>query len=171
MKTRILSLLLIAIFAISTTTMAQQPEKRDKKPGQEKCIQKPHERKGCGMKNIFTPEQQEKVKQFRLESAKQIKPLRNQLNELKAHQQTLITADKANMDAIYNNIDKMSGVKAEIKKIKAKEHQEIRSILTEEQLIKFDMMKERKPERFRQRPGGKHMEMPMNGDAPEIDRQ
>lgn len=39
------------------------------------------------------------------------------------------------------NIDKISGVKADMAKIRAKQHQEFRSQLTEEQLIKFDTMK------------------------------
>lgn len=169
MKTKILSLLLIATFAISTTTMAQQSERRNEKPGKKECMQKPHDKKRCNMRDFFTLEQQEKVKEFHLQAAKNIKPLRNELNELKAHQQTLTTADKADMNAIYANIEKIAKTKAEIMKIKAKEHQDIRSILTEEQLIKFDMMKDRQngPEKFGERPMGKDMGKPMHGEKPE----
>lgn len=169
MRTKILSLVIIAVLAISTTAMAQQPQKNEGKQYKKECMRKPHERHGGEMDRFFTAEQQEKVKAFRIEAAKNEKPLRNELNELKAHQQTLVTADKADMKAIYANIDKMTEVKADMQKIRAKEHQDIRSILTEEQLLKFDEMRGREfgPERCGERPMGNNKGKGMNHNNPQ----
>lgn len=145
MKTRILSIVLIAVLAISTTAIAQNPKTGKRGSEQKAMMMKRHQQqKGERMANFFTEEQQIKMKELRLETAKLVKPLKNELNELKAKQQTLTTADNADLKAINNNIDKMSELKAGVAKIIAKQHQEIRSMLSDEQLIKFDMMKERK---------------------------
>jgi Spy/CpxP family protein refolding chaperone len=165
MKTRILSLVLIAIFAISTTAMAQEQKTKKGDSEKKEMMMKKHR---PDMKdrfdNFFTEEQQEKMKELRLETAKQVKPLKNQLNELKAKEQTLTTADKADLNAIYKNIDKMSSIKADIMKIMAKQHQEVRAMLSEEQLIKFDMMKEKRGKRHAENKGGE--EMHRGGDRP-----
>ena len=92
--------------------------------------------------NFFTEEQKETMKKIHLETAKKVKPLKNELHELAAHQKTLTTSDNADLKAINKNIDKMSEVKTEIAKIMAKQHQEVRSLLNEEQLLKFDAMQE-----------------------------
>ena len=76
--------------------------------------------------------------------AKQIKPLKNELNELNARQQTLTTADKADLKAINKNIDKMAALKADIAKIMAAQHQEVRGMLSEEQLLRFDARKNKR---------------------------
>jgi len=148
MKTRILSMLFIAVFAISTTAMAQNPKGEKRNPEQKEMMMKNRQKQMHDrFENFFTEEQQTKFKELRLESAKQIKPLKNELNELQAKQQTLTTADKADMKAINNNIDKMGKIKADIAKIMAKQHQEMRSMLTDEQLLKFDEMKARRGDR------------------------
>ncbi|MCY1721055.1 periplasmic heavy metal sensor [Prolixibacteraceae bacterium Z1-6] len=148
MKTRFLSIVLIAALAISTTTMAQNHKPVQHNPEQKDlAMKKQNTPKQDRFENFFTEEQLTKVKELRLETAKQIKPLRNELNELKAKQQTLTTADNADMKAINNNIDKMSKVKADLEKVMAKQHQEIRSMLSEEQLIKFDAMRNKKGNR------------------------
>jgi Spy/CpxP family protein refolding chaperone len=143
MKIRILTLTLIALFAISSATVAQNQERGKRNPEQREAFQKNRERVAHRMDNFFTEEQREQIKALRLETAKKVKPLRNELNELEARQQTLTTADKADMNAIYANIDKISEVKVEIQKIMAKQQQDTRLLLTPEQLLKFDAMKGR----------------------------
>ncbi|WP_346861924.1 periplasmic heavy metal sensor [uncultured Draconibacterium sp.] len=168
MKTRVLSMVLIAVFAISLTTMAQNPKTQKKNLEQKEMMMK--HRDGDMNKRFdtfFTEEQQAKVKELRLESAKKIKPLKNELNELQAKQQTLSTADKADLSAINSNIDKMSKVKADIAKIMAKQHQEIRSMLSEEQLMKFDEMKARRGDR---KPGFERNERDHNSRSPRGER-
>jgi Spy/CpxP family protein refolding chaperone len=149
MKTRILSFLIVASFFISTDLIAQ-PNKEQKQRGPDsnnkEMMKKRSEKNRSEFKNFFTEEQKEQMKELRLETAKKIKPLKNELGELVAHQRSITTADKADLNAINKNIDKMSDLKADMAKIMAAQHQQIRSLLTEEQLVKFDNMKgERRP--------------------------
>ncbi len=141
MKTRILSLVLIAVFAISTTAIAQNEQGRKRSPEQKEMMMKRQKQMKERQNNFFTTEQKEQMKALRLDIAKQVKPLKNELNELNARQQTLTTSDKADLSAINSNIDKMSGVKADIAKVMAAHHQQVRGMLSEEQLLKFDAMK------------------------------
>lgn len=157
MKTKILSMVLIAVFAISTTAMAQSQEQRKRTPEQREMMMKRQKQTKERHVNFFTDEQKEKMKELRLVTAKQIKPLKNELNELNAKQQTLTTAGKTDLKAINSNIDKMSEVKADIQKILVAQNQEVRSMLTEEQLLKFDAMKTKR--------NGKHNEF--KGKRPE----
>ena len=147
MKTRILSLVLIAVFAISTTVIAQSEKGKKKSAEQKEMMTK----RNKGMKerqaNFFTEEQKEKMKELRLETTKQVKPLKNELNELNAKQQTLTTAENADLGAINTNIDKIAVVKADIQKVMAAQHQEVRAMLTDEQLLKFDAMKNKRGEK------------------------
>lgn len=149
MKTKILSILLVAIFVISTAAYAQ-PENRERNKNDQRVMMKRHLMQKGERQNFFTEDQKETMKKLRLETAKEIKPLKNELRELHAKQQTLTTADNADLKAINKNIDKMSELKAEMAKIKAKQHQQVRSMLSEEQLIKFDAMKERRGRDHRQ---------------------
>jgi Spy/CpxP family protein refolding chaperone len=141
MKTRILSLALIAIMALSTNAMAQNENGRKRCPEQKEMMMKRKKQMKQRFDNFFTAEQKEQIKELRLAVAKQVKPLKNELNELNAKQKTLTTADKADMNAINNGIDKISATKTQIAKIMAAHHQNVRSMLSEEQLLKFDAMK------------------------------
>ena len=144
MKTRILSLLIVAALFISTAGLAQ-PAKQGNQGSQFQERKAMMMKQFAQQKNIhqkfFTVEQQETMKSLRLETAKKVKPFKNELRELMAHQQTLTTANNADLKAINKNIDKMSVTKTEIAKIMAAQHQQIRSLLTEEQLLRFDARK------------------------------
>jgi Spy/CpxP family protein refolding chaperone len=147
MKTRIASILMVTLFFISTALIAQprnQGENWGQNQDREQMKQKRFAENKRMPQNFFTEEQKETMKEMRLEMAKQIKPVKNELRELMARQKTLTTADKVDMKAINKNIDKMSDAKTEMAKIMAAQHQQVRSLLTEEQLIKFDSMKAKK---------------------------
>lgn len=146
MKTRILSLLVVASLIISTSLFAQsrkEGKQRFKSQERDATMQKNLAHQRSERQSFFTEEQQETMKQLRFETAKKVKPLKNELRELEAHQQTITTADKTDLNAINKNIEKMSEAKTEIAKIMAAQHQQVRSLLTEEQRIKFDNMKEK----------------------------
>jgi len=83
--------------------------------------------------NLLSDEQKEIFKEIRIKAMKESKPLQDQLRELKAHHQTLVTADEPNMKEIYASIDKMSEVKSALAKIRAKSKVEMASHLTDEQ--------------------------------------
>ena len=139
MKQKVFSLAVIVSFLFSIAAVAQPGNFADNV--NRKQMLKQHRFLNEEQKPFFTAEQKEQVKQIRLETAKQVKPFRNELRELMAHQKTLTTAENTDMKAINANIEKMSDVKTEIAKIHAAQHQEIRSLLTEEQLLKFDQRK------------------------------
>lgn len=138
MKTRILIAFMMAALFVSSATMAQNPTQKNRRMEQRPMMKRQEMRQHFGQNLGLTDEQKEAMKKIRLETAKEVKPLKDQLRELQAHQQTLATSENADMKAIYKNIDKMSGVKAEIAKIIAKQRQEVRSLLTDEQRLKMD---------------------------------
>ncbi len=150
MKTRITSIFILAAILISSVAIAQKPEAKQNR--KERMSQfEPKE-------NFLTDEQKETMKTLRLESEKELKPLRNQLREAMAHQQTLTTADDADLNAINKNIDKMAEIKAEMQKIKAKQHQAFRAQLTEEQLIQFDNRRNKMKQGIKNRQKGNRSE-------------
>jgi Spy/CpxP family protein refolding chaperone len=89
----------------------------------------------------LTDVQKEAFKKSMLAMQKQIQPLQGELGEAEAHQKTLMTAEKSDIGAINKNIEKIGSIRVEIAKIMAKHHLEVRAQLTDEQRLKFDMMK------------------------------
>lgn len=153
MKTRILSILMVAVFVFSTAAVAQKTTGQYKSERQE--MMRPGMKHDAKKADFLTEDQKEAMGKLRLETEKEMNPLKNELRELKAHQQTLTTADNADLKAINKNIDKMAELKAEMAKIMAKQHQAFRSQLTEEQLIKFDNRKNRMNAGMRNKDHGK----------------
>ncbi len=82
--------------------------------------------------------QREKMQTIRIETEKQIKPYQDQMRELMARHQTLVTAEKPDMKAIEASLEQISKVQLQMAKIRAARHQEIRAQLTEEQRLMFD---------------------------------
>lgn len=169
MKTKFLGLTIIAVFLVSSFAMAQPQGKQVEGQAQNhrKAMMAKKQKMAHNERQDFLNEdQKEKAKELRLVTAKKVKPLKNELNELQARQRTLTTADQADMKAINSNIDKMSTIKAEIQKIKAAQHQEFRAMLSEEQLLKFDVMKEKRGNKDRKpgmRDGRQGGERPQRG--------
>ena len=159
MKSKILGIVVIAVVLISTSALAQNPMQRPAFGNRgERQFQRNRQMNPPAQRmNFFTGEQQEAIKKIRLETAKEMKPLRNKLNEMEAHQRTLATADKADMKAIYKNIEEIGEVKTDIAKIQAKERQDIRGLLTDEQLLSFDNMRGKLFEGKMRRPGMNRM--------------
>jgi Spy/CpxP family protein refolding chaperone len=93
-----------------------------------------------GIPNL-TDDQRAKIKDLHLELMKEVKPLHNQLEELKAREHTLATADKADIKAIDANLDEISKVTNQLMKAKAHMKQQVRGLLTDEQRLLFDTQK------------------------------
>ena len=144
MKRKIFGIVIVVLVVFSTSAIAQRSEQQRpvRERGEAQLQRNRQMNPRLQRAPLFTEEQQEAMKEIRLESAKEIKPLRNKLNELEARQKTLSTADKADMKAINNNIEEIGKVKTEIAKIQAKHKQDVRSLLTEEQLLSFDSTRE-----------------------------
>lgn len=92
----------------------------------------------CMMLPDLTEEQQNKIEAFRLAHLKEMTTHRNQMNELRAKKQTLMTSDNADMKEINAVIDQMTEVHNKMMKTSAKHRQDVRSQLTDEQKVYFD---------------------------------
>lgn len=130
------SVMLTLVLGLALSTFAQQ---RDGATQQKKQMKYEHRE----MLPDLTDAQKESMKTIRLKTMKATQPLKNELMEKKAHLTTLTTAEKADQKAINKQIDEISTLRASIQKMKAESHQEIRSLLTDEQRILFDARKGR----------------------------
>ncbi len=86
----------------------------------------------------LSEEQQEAFEALRLEHYKQMKPLRNQMFELRARQHTLMSEDPVDMKKVNKVIDEQTDLQNKIRKLQASHRVEMRSNLTDEQLMKLD---------------------------------
>jgi Spy/CpxP family protein refolding chaperone len=107
-----------------------------KKKGERNNFRKNRTQKGMMMD--LTEDQKKKIKEIRLSGVEQSKMFKDELRELSAKHKTLVTADSPNTKAIEKSLERMSVLKLELQKIKTEKNQEVRSILTKEQLLKFD---------------------------------
>ena len=86
----------------------------------------------------LTEEQREQLHGFRVEMAKEVLPLENQIGEKEAQLKTLTTSEDYNASAVNNLIEEIGDVKTELEKLKVGQIQKIKSILTEDQLVAFN---------------------------------
>ena len=143
MKTKIIIPLFSLAFLSAVMVMGQNRLQPGAPAGKmERLHQGAPGRQAGPIESLLSDEQKEAVKSIRMKNMKELKPLKDKLRELEAHQVTLTTAAKADMPAIYAGIEKIGGVKIEMAKIMAKERQDIRALLTEEQLLKFELMRQ-----------------------------
>ena len=87
----------------------------------------------CTKGITLSDQQKEQVKEAKIEFAKATKDLKNEMNELRAHKKTLMSAEKPNLKAIYFNIDKASDLKTRLKKEQLAMKLDMKSILTDKQ--------------------------------------
>jgi Spy/CpxP family protein refolding chaperone len=86
----------------------------------------------------LTEDQKDQIKTLRIELMEHMIQLKNKLQEKAARLRTLQTAAKANMSDINKMIEEIGDLRTEMMKLKAACHQEIRSLLTDEQRVFFD---------------------------------
>lgn len=92
----------------------------------------------CGMISNLSAEQEKKIKEFRISHREKMQDLRADLNIKKAELKKLETADKPDMNKINAKIDEIGAIETSMDKERAKHIQDVRSILTKEQLVDFD---------------------------------
>jgi Spy/CpxP family protein refolding chaperone len=131
-------LLSVAVFVLVLTGFAlAQMEAKGPQNGPRHRMLREHE-PGMYARLELTDAQKEQIEKLRTEHAKKVLPLRNELGELRAELRTLSTVDKVNMNDIDKKIDEMGKVQTELMKERAAHRQQIRSLLTDEQRVKFD---------------------------------
>lgn len=143
MKTKVL---MLAVFMGLTAVLVAQPNEKGEGKSRQGSNHEMRMDEQRGHENglDLTDAQKEDFKQSMLAMQKQLQPIQNELGEARAHQKTLTTAEKPDMNAINKNIEKMGSLKTEMAKIQAKHHLEIRAKLTDEQRLKFDRFEHQK---------------------------
>jgi Spy/CpxP family protein refolding chaperone len=135
-KNKSILLLIAALFVVSSGLVFAQIPKGD---GEGKAPVHGEKFSGHGpMIPDLTDVQKEQMQNLHLELLKAMKPLQNEIREKEAHLQTLQVADKVNMSEINKVIENIGQLRTKIMKLNAAHHQEIRSLLTEEQRVFFD---------------------------------
>jgi Spy/CpxP family protein refolding chaperone len=140
MKTKVL--LIVVMMSVSAVLFAQPKGQENQRPfrGDRAEMRRGHDGPAQGLN--LTDEQKEAFKQSMLALQKQLQPLRNQLGEAEAHQRTLMTDENPDLKAINKNIEKIGEIKTEMAKLQAKHRLEMRAKLTDEQRLRFDMVKQ-----------------------------
>ncbi len=133
MKATIFSQVVIITFAllITGTTLAQPLDEDDRSPDKSK---RQHQMQIPDL----TDEQQEQIKNLKVNHLETILPLQNELKEKEARLHTLSTAENADMQSINSLIEEIGSIKTQMKKGKAAHHQSIRQLLTDDQRILLD---------------------------------
>lgn len=126
-------LLLAMMVSLNASVYAQKGNGRGNGPGNGNGS-------GFFCNNIpdLTQEQQDKIDALRTTQMKDMQTFRNQLDEKRAHLQTLRSADKADMKAIDKTIDEMGAIRTQMMKKREQHIQDIRNLLTDEQRVYFD---------------------------------
>lgn len=128
-------LLIAALFVVTSgITYAQCPKNK----GKDKLPMHGEKTPGHMMIPDLTDSQKDKMKTLRFDHMKAIQPLQNEIGEKQARFRTLQTADKVDMSEINEVIEDIGSLRIRIMKLKAAHHQEIRSLLTQEQRVLFD---------------------------------
>ncbi|MDD3033674.1 MAG: Spy/CpxP family protein refolding chaperone [Bacteroidales bacterium] len=134
------TLSLLIMFALVATLSAQEPQKemrRAMKPATERGYMKADPQK---LAPKFTDDQKKQIADFKLAHDKQMIQVNNLLNEKKAQLKTLQSAEKPDMKKINSKIDEITDLMNQKMKISADHRNKVRSILTEEQRVRMDMM-------------------------------
>ncbi len=137
--------IVFVLMGVSSLLVAQPADVQVKKRAMlEQRSARNHQMKSQADGLNLTADQKESFKKGMMAVHKQIQPLRNELGEAEARQRTLATAEKPDLNAINKNIEKIGGIKVEMAKILAKQRLEMRAQLTDEQRLKFDMMRDKR---------------------------
>lgn len=128
------TILLTAVLATSVNTVSAQ-----KHMNRKECTMQ--NKKAMCKKLNLTAEQEASFKKINLQSSKNVLPLKNKLNELKAKQRTLMTVDNVNRTAVVNVVQEICSVMKEIYIIRTNRTIDLRNLLTDEQKMIFDNRK------------------------------
>jgi Spy/CpxP family protein refolding chaperone len=132
-KFKKVSLIVIAALMITGSSMYAQQGRNYSRQAQGM-----KEKQSCQMIPDLTEEQETKMKALRLKQTKEMTAFKNQMNELRAKKQTLMSADDSDLKEVNAVIDQMTDIHNKMMKASAKHHKVVRNLLTDEQKIIFD---------------------------------
>lgn len=102
------------------------------------------ERRGPEIPNL-TEAQESQLKEFHLQEMKKAQPIENLVAEKEARLNTLTTAEKYAEKAVNKVIEEIGDLKTDLAKLKVAGQHQIKSILTEEQLVFFNQHQPKGP--------------------------
>ncbi|NOQ25279.1 MAG: periplasmic heavy metal sensor [Bacteroidales bacterium] len=132
-KIKKVSVIIIAVLMIAGSNLYAQQGRNNARQGQNV-----DQKQSCQMIPDLTEDQESKIESLRLEKMKEMTAFRNQVNELKAKKQTLMTSDNSDSKEINTVIDQMTDIHNKMMKASAKHHQDVRNLLTDDQKVIFD---------------------------------
>lgn len=145
-KTKFAGIIIASLLMIVGTNLQAQNDGPPQR--QERGKQVMHQRGPQGKQDDAGPrgpripnlseEQASQLKTIHLKSEKAALPLKNQVGEKEARLKTLTTSVDFDAKAVNNVIDEIGNLKNDLMKLKVASGQEIKSILTEEQLLFFN---------------------------------
>jgi Spy/CpxP family protein refolding chaperone len=130
----VLAILLICIVPVAKAQQVQH----DINKGQNKRVQG-----GLNALNL-SDDQKAKIQKLTVPHLKEMKDLKNQLVEKRAHLNTLRETDNPDMNALNKTIDEISGLSGTMMKKGMAHQQEVRKLLTDEQRLRYDAMQNNK---------------------------
>jgi len=150
LKTRIYGLvILVAIFA-SSNIYAQRMQglggnqnanamRLHQNAGQGMMGNQNMGQRGMGMMGLNLSEEQiGKMEEFRTNHLKEMLPIKNEMQEKRAHLRTLTTAENVNQKEIDKAVDEIANLTSKQMKLKIAHQQQMRALLTEDQRVLFD---------------------------------
>jgi len=96
----------------------------------------------------LSEEQQAAMTTLQTEHYKTITPLKNKMAELKARERTLLSEENVDMKQVNNTIDEQTSLMNKIRKLQVEHQVSMKSILTDEQVMKLQQRRD-----FAQRDG------------------
>lgn len=130
------------------TVLSAQPNKMNKKPQRQgsEFSQRNMGPGGMGVQNSncrldLTEEQQDQMKDLRMDHQKNVMTVKNEMGVLAAEQKVLMSGDDQNLNDINKKIDEMQVLRTDLLKMSAKHRLEVRNLLTDEQKVLFDSKK------------------------------
>jgi len=138
-KTVLTSALLMSLMFINISVFAQRHngEKRDGEQRRDK-IEKMIEILDLNESQV------DQIKSLHTQKITDIKPIKNELREKEARLITVSTVTQPNKKEVAKVVNEISSLRSEIFMIKSMNKLEVRSLLNEEQKLKFDQMKSHK---------------------------
>lgn len=99
----------------------------------------PGTRDGSGLNRLdLTEEQQKEIQTMKLANYKEMKPLRAEMNEIKAREKTLMAQEEINKKALNKLIDEQTDLMNKIQKKQLSHKLAFKEILTDEQEMKME---------------------------------
>jgi Spy/CpxP family protein refolding chaperone len=103
----------------------------------------------------LTDEQAESLKTLRLEHYKALRPLQQEMAELRLKKQHLLSADEVDLKAVNKVIDDQTALSNSIQKKNAAHRTEARSMLSDEQRMLLDQRRKMGRKAYTQGRGGR----------------